>query len=138
MPLHNKPSHTSKKCSSTLDVEQPIIIQEQNLIDNDSSTDMIDTQITSDIKTVRRQSTQNVEQSQNVLLSEPSIHESVSDLNTSETEIIDKIGNVSIQEDVTGVKVPLDLGTPSIEQEKVSIYSWHSKYTRNILLFEFL
>ena len=119
MPLHNKPLHTTEKCSSTLDVEQPIIIHEHNLVDNESSTGRKETQIGSDIKNIRRHSTQKVEQSPNVQHSEPSIHESVSDLNTSETEIIDKISNVSIQEDVIGVKIPLDLGTPSIEQEKV-------------------
>jgi hypothetical protein len=119
LPLHTKPLHISEKGSSTLDVEQPILIQEHNLIDNESSTDRKNTQVPSDIKPIRRHSTQNVEQSQNVQLSEPSIHESVSDLNTSETEIIDKISNYNIQEDGFGVNVPLDLGTTSVEQEKV-------------------
>ena len=122
----------SEKCSSALDLEQTIIIQEPNLIDNESSTDMKDTHVPSENKTIRRHSTQKVEQSQNVQLSETSIHESISDFNTAETEIVDKISNISIQEDGIGVKVPLDLGTTSIVQEKVQIYSLNFKYTSNI------
>ena len=122
MPLHTNPLHISEKFSSELDLEQPITVQEQPLIDRESSTDRKDTNIPCDLKTSRRQSTQKVEQCQNVQLLEPSIHESVLDLNASETEIVDKIRNVSIQEDVRGIKVPLDLGTTFIEPEKVIMW----------------
>lgn len=119
MPLHTKPLLISEKYSSELDSEQPITVQEQPLSNSESSTDRKDTNIQCDLKASRRESTQKVEQCQNIQLLEPSIHESVSELNASETEIVDKIGNVSIQEDVRGVNVPLDLGTTFMEPDKV-------------------
>ena len=40
-------------------------------------------------------------------------------LTTPETDITQKIENIRIEEETVGVKIPLDLGTPSIVPEEV-------------------
>ena len=119
MPLPTHGKQMTQTYSSQLDSAKPLIIQEHTIINDQTATDTEYTKHPSYLETSRQYGIQKVEEGQNVQLLEPSLHEQLSVLESPETEIINKIKNVSFQEDVIGVKIPLDIGTPSLHHEKV-------------------
>ena len=115
MPLDTQTRQQKKPKTSTISVdsEQTVSVEEQN-------SRSIPTDIESPtISKPRKQSTQKVEETLNIQLTEPTLHESVSMLTSPETDITERIENIRIEEETVGVKVPLDLGTPLIVPEEV-------------------
>ena len=115
MPLDTQTGQQRKPKTSTIsiDSEETISVQETNArsVPNDLES--------STLSKLRKQSTQKVEETLNIQLTEPKLHESVSMLTAPETDITQKIENIRIEEETVGVKIPLDLGTPSIVPEEV-------------------
>ena len=115
MPLDTQTGQQRKPKTSTIsiDSEETISVEETNSrsVPNDLES--------STLSKLRKQSTQKVEETLNIQLIEPKLHESVSMLTTPETDITQKIENIRIEEETVGVKIPLDLGTPSIVPEEV-------------------
>ena len=120
MPLDTQTGQQKKPKTSTIsiDSEQTISVEEQNSrsVPNDLES--------STLSKPRKQSTQKVEETLNIQFTEPTLHESVSMLTTPETAITEKIKNIRIEEETVGVKIPLDLGTPSIVPEEVVYQSY--------------
>ena len=115
MPLNTQTGQQKKPKTSTISVdsEQIISIEEQN--SRSVPTDLESPTISKP----RKLSTQKVEETLNIQLTEPTLHESVSMLTSPETDITEKIENIRIEEETVGVKIPLDLGTPLIVPEEV-------------------
>ena len=118
MPLDTQTGQQKKPKTSTIsiDSEKTISVEEQNSrsVPNDLESSIL--------SKPRKQSTQKVEETLNIQFTEPTLQESVSMLTTPETAITEKIKNIRIEEETVGVKIPLDLGTPSIVPEEV-VYS---------------
>ena len=115
MPLDTQTRQQKKPKTSTISVdsEQTVSVEEQN--SRSVPTDLESPTISKP----RKQSTQKVEETLNIQLTEPTLHESVSMLTSPETDITERIENIRIEEETVGVKVPLDLGTPLIVPEEV-------------------
>ena len=115
MPLDTQTRQQKKPKTSTISVdsEQTVSVEEQN--SRSVPTDLESPTISKP----RKQSTQKVEETLNIQLTEPTLHESVSMLTGPETDITEKIENIRIEEETVGVKIPLDLGTPLIVPEEV-------------------
>ena len=107
------PQNIRKTSTTVLDSEQPISVQEQI---SHSVSDILDTKLQSGS---RKYSTQTVEEAKNVQLTEPSLNESLVCIESPDSELVDKVNKSSIQEKQLGVKMPLDLGTPSLVPEEV-------------------
>ena len=126
MPLDTQTRQQKKPKTSTIavDSEPTISIEEQN--SRSVPTDLESPTISKP----RKLSTQKVEETLNIQLTEPTLHESVSMLTSPETDITEKIENIRIEEETVGVKIPLDLGTPLIVPEEVFY-----RIIENIFLF---
>ena len=122
MPLDTHTSQQKKPKTSTtfIDSDQAIIIQEQT---PHSTPENLESQTQSNN---RKQSTQKVEETLNVQHSEPTLQESVSMPKSPETDIVEKVEKITVQDEMVGVKVPLDLGTPSIVPEEVENHNLHN------------
>ena len=120
MPLDTQTVQQKKPKTSTIsiDSEKTISVEEQNSrsVPNDLESSIL--------SKPRKQSTQKVEETLNIQFTEPTLQESVSMLTTPETAITEKIKNIRIEEETVGVKIPLDLGTPSIVPEEVVYQSY--------------
>ena len=128
MPLDTQTRQQKKPKTSTIavDSEPTISIEEQN--SRSVPTDLESPTISKP----RKLSTQKVEETLNIQLTEPTLHESVSMLTSPENDITEKIENIRIEEETVGVKIPLDLGTPLIVPEEV-----FDRIIENIFSFQF-